>query len=1696
MPYEDDRDIQGNGDRTFVAKHWSVLLLVDISGFTRLSQTLGAEKTKLHCNAYFSRLLRVVRSFRGDTFKFLGDAMLVMWVLEPNSSEDRRTSTCKVASECAAAIMSVGEYDATDTCELTGKPHNVSLRLHCGLACGMIYYFRVGYPKRYEDLVGGKCFEQLKACLDGSKTGEVIASRAFFETFRLGNEEVHRFRRRDDDHHELIWIRSSRVHGSGERSRGMKEIAANHTAGLRRRASKLTASLSKRAMSFYSQKRRIMPILSTQSERDEESIRRRAATSEDDIVKDVAGIEYTSKSTTGEVKNSTTLTTAKERVKNLLPSCSICCVAIENQEDAYAKYLEHFKRMSSGDRDGMVSVVTERSTGEKTDDSSHLSRDLVDFARRKRHRILGALQKEFRLGRPRTSSSKRRQETRALISEVTREAIDNDMAHLMGTMTRVTTMFVSLDALLTELDRGSLESVQNVFLAVQNALSEEGGVLRQFVRDDKGFVAIGVFGAHHAKSFVDNASRALRAAFTILERIEDETNAKCSAGVATGHAFCGLVGAEHRCEWAVMGPSVNLAARLMGKASPGVILLDGETFGQCKLESTDFDFEKLQPVSAKGYSDPVPVYHPSRSSGASPSDKIGDDDPSLFEDKAKVDALPRHLVSRMATLTIFEKLLLRTAAVASFQTRSKQGSEYADSGQERTAQSFSLSTLTMAMTMLGYGHDVHKIQVSLEKLTEEPPLVSLSTSHGPFEKSTSDDIAKMWAIPKSVQEASKSTGMYMKGSALVLVTRVLSSHYLFRRMTKAQLTGIAMAMRPMRVACGDAVFKQGDITDGYFVIQSGTVSVVIDGHAVKTLGHGKSFGELALLYNMPRSASIVVVESLDCPAQPTIVANTSSRPSAPSQLTVTKSFSFANPRIKTNHVIADFTPSKAKQSDRKNECKLWVLDRNTFLKHVKQDYVFTHKGIQDSIYATMLTKQRQKLHGIIASASNNSTSIDTALLHIIRSDLKSPKKITLLERFVERASAKTKTTRGNGSCLKALSLLLFYSVCGFDAPQIAAEDALDTVLDRFLRRPCSKAVQRRLQRLQAKDREKVETNRDNTSKKISFDCVSIESANAQPSYPNSPLSTLHLDRSSFEPLHLAETFEDACEIINNALSKSSSDMMEPFDIMMSTLLKLGAAYLHAGQDVLAFNVSMLVTIYLGVPTPSLNVLINSSSSWSRHVQSVCICISANAVTELRRGLSVMSPNLISRAIDAYSLIIRAANLRVSTFAENEKDCFSEYARTCESFRQICLEELDLRTNHSPGSHCGVESLVSFSAKQISFDTVTDWTRFDIFEFAASCEAGDLFPQLFFTLYGSGGFDCVDKLNISKDSLTTCLRHAQSSYENPFQAGSFNFYHNALHGADVMCSSTSLVMQLDLKWLSDEAFSPLMKFALGISALFHDYRHPGVNANFLKASGHPLVAKYPSGTLEHMHAAEALLLLGKFGILDAFVDRSERVHFRHTVASLILSTDFSRGLETVQRVHKISARVVKRSKSTFKRNKTTVMNVSHEEDVKSKMSARENISTVLGLALECADLAHPAKPLRIHQRWSVMVTQEFYHQGKQETSLGLPLSPMCKPQDKEGKKAFKWSRGQQCFIQYLVQPKFEAFTRLCDPSKNTWTGELVGNTAFWGSRSMLCHFENLSADVGRDSAFACAIERARSAFRENSTFPVYRPKMTM
>eukprot|EP00966_Prymnesium_polylepis_P044958 1041585-Prymnesium_polylepis.1 len=92
-------------------------------------------------------------------------------------------------------------------------------------------------------------------------------------------------------------------------------------------------------------------------------------------------------------------------------------------------------------------------------------------------------------------------------------------------------------------------------------INRSGGLLRQFILDDKGMVCIWTFGLPN-NSFEDNGHRGLSSCLDVARALAEQ-ELRTQIGITSGTAFCGCVGAAYRSEYSVMGPAVNLAARLM-----------------------------------------------------------------------------------------------------------------------------------------------------------------------------------------------------------------------------------------------------------------------------------------------------------------------------------------------------------------------------------------------------------------------------------------------------------------------------------------------------------------------------------------------------------------------------------------------------------------------------------------------------------------------------------------------------------------------------------------------------------------------------------------------------------------------------------------------------------------------------------------------------------------------------------------------------------------------------------------------------------------------------------------------------------------------------------------------------------------------------------------------------------------------------
>lgn len=124
---------------------------------------------------------------------------------------------------------------------------------------------------------------------------------------------------------------------------------------------------------------------------------------------------------------------------------------------------------------------------------------------------------------------------------------------------------------------------------------------------------------------------------------------------------------------------------------------------------------------------------------------------------------------------------------------------------------------------------------------------------GEMVKSSASYVPKVIEKPKSIRE---------------LLMSVVTTNILFSSYANEEHNAIVDAFESREIKKDVFVIRQGENGDHFYVVQSGTLDVFVkgkDGEQTKvgtSLGPGSCFGELALMYNTPRAASIK--SSSDC----------------------------------------------------------------------------------------------------------------------------------------------------------------------------------------------------------------------------------------------------------------------------------------------------------------------------------------------------------------------------------------------------------------------------------------------------------------------------------------------------------------------------------------------------------------------------------------------------------------------------------------------------------------------------------------------------------------------------------------------------------------------------------------------------------------------------------------------------------------
>ena len=260
--------------------------------------------------------------------------------------------------------------------------------------------------------------------------------------------------------------------------------------------------------------------------------------------------------------------------------------------------------------------------------------------------------------------------------------------------------------------------------------------------------------------------------------------------------------------------------------------------------------------------------------------------------------------------------------------------------------------------------------------------------------------------------------------------------------------------------------------------------------------------------------------------------------------------------------------------------------------------------------------------------------------------------------------------------------------------------------------------------------------------------------------------------------------------------------------------------------------------------------------------------------------------------------------------------------------------------------------------------------------------------------------------IKKDKFNNWCRKITEGYTRK------NPYHSDLHAADI--TQTCLIYLLHGKIKEKLNLSKTSICSLIVSCLCHDYKHPGVNNNFLKETKNELAIRYNDvSILENMHIAQTFKLINypnnEYNIFEN-IDNNLYKQIRKEMITCVLSTDMTFHNDFVNFLKKCIEKNKNKS-SNSESNNTENNNKKNEEDYQQYMN----------VFIHSSDISNPTKPFDIYFKWADLVVKEFYEQGDKEKKLNMPCS--C---DRNKVTIYQSQLG---FINYIEIPYFSLFVEV-------------------------------------------------------------------
>lgn len=146
-----------------------------------------------------------------------------------------------------------------------------------------------------------------------------------------------------------------------------------------------------------------------------------------------------------------------------------------------------------------------------------------------------------------------------------------------------------------------------------------------------------------------------------------------------------------------------------------------------------------------------------------------------------------------------------------------------------------------------------------------PPPAAMARKRGSVAAQGGIDPRKLTVDLNSLPKIEKSA------DAVEHIKAAVATNVLMKALTAEYKDAVIAAMKQVDVKAGEYIIRQGERGDFWYVCEKGALEAykkkpedTSDGHGdkIKSYAPGSSFGELALMYNQRRAASVVAID--DC----------------------------------------------------------------------------------------------------------------------------------------------------------------------------------------------------------------------------------------------------------------------------------------------------------------------------------------------------------------------------------------------------------------------------------------------------------------------------------------------------------------------------------------------------------------------------------------------------------------------------------------------------------------------------------------------------------------------------------------------------------------------------------------------------------------------------------------------------------------